>query len=72
MKSAFLRIWASLVASLGALVFGIGTTSIVGYIFDVTGLHTWDGSIAMAMNTAVALMATGIALVIISVREFLP
>ena len=56
-------LWKLLVRCLAAAILGVASTVIAGYWLDQPGMHTWPGSNAMAVPTAILFAAVALALV---------
>ncbi|HEY7635064.1 MAG TPA: hypothetical protein VH763_05950, partial [Gemmatimonadales bacterium] len=53
-------------AALGWYALGAGLLSFAGWAFDVRGLTTWGGGISIQPNTALAAVAAGAGLVLLT------
>lgn len=54
----------------GVSILTISTATTTGYVLEWTRLYQWtDAAVGMAPNTALALQATGVALVVIALSN---
>lgn len=63
MKNELLRLMAR---CFGVLVWSMGASALVGYIFDIDWFYHWPQSVPMAIPTATAFVVTGATLILLS------
>ncbi len=61
------RLFAEAVS--GSVLFSVGFSTVLGYVFGLPAVYNWGSSTAMSVVTAVALLLTGTALLLLAWRE---
>ena len=61
------RLFAEAVS--GSILFSVGFSTLLGYLFGLPAVYNWGSNTAMAAATAVALLTSGMALLLLAWRE---